>query len=350
MKKIFLFASLMVCLGICGTHAQEIAFTDPVYDMVKDGHHLYAATKSGVVCYDAEKKSYSVATLPDSLADENLRSVDCKNGEVYVGLYNGHVLKLNGNDYEYVGTVPDKILHKLRLDNDSNLYACARSLYKKTDEGWTQYKLPDSEISSTLSIYDACVDKDGAMWLAGRVLLGGAYRYDGEKISLILEIMGYAISVAADDAGKVWFGSMTKGLYLVENGTQTNNFTMTNSSLKEREIAAICTDADGTMWCGRNYLHHYADGDFTAYPMPADVAINSLVAIDGIVYIGTNSGIYTFANGEISKLKFRTNAIKNTTSVSTQNNGAYTLQGIKLNNDMLRSGNVYIQNGKKIVR
>lgn len=347
-KKVLM--ALLSFFAISGAYAQEPEFTDPVYDMVKDGHHLYAATKSGVIEYDAEKKSYSIVTLPDSLANESLRSVDCKNGEVYVGLYNGHVFKLNGSDYEYIGIVADKRLNKLRLDNDGNLYACARSLYKKTSDGWAQYKLPDSESSSTLSIYDACIDKDGAMWLAGRVLLGGAYKFDGDKITLIVDNTGYAISVAADNAGKVWIGSMTKGLYLVENDTQTSNFTTSNSSLKEREISAICTDADGTMWCGTKYLHRYANGEFTAYPMPDGSSINSLVAIDGIVYIGTNSGIYAFANGEISKLNLGTNAIKNTNSVSTKTEGAYTLQGIKLDNDMLRRGNVYIQNGKKILR
>lgn len=350
MKKKILFALLISSFGFCDSYAQESVSTYQVYDMVKDDHRLYIASKSGVIEYDADAKSYSIATLPDSLVEMNVESAIGKNGEVYAGLSNGHVFKLNDFNYEYIGTVPDKTINKLRFDNEGNVYACARSLYKKTDIGWTRYDLPNSSTASSLGIYDACSDKNGNLWLGCHLAMGGVYKFNGEQITMIDENTGIIKSVAVDDAGQVWLGSMAKGLYLLENGNLKSNFNTSNSSLKEMKISAICVDADGSLWCGRQYLHKYADGVFTAYQMPKDVVINSLETINGIIYIGTSNGVYVFDGIEVSLLNLSTNGINNISKRDLNTCTTYTLKGIKVNDNMLRKGNVYIKNGRKIVK
>lgn len=349
MKKTII-TSLLIGLCQCVGYAQETAISYSINDLANDGTCIYAATPNGVVMFDTDSNVYKTATLPDSLLGVQATSLDCnKEGKAYVGFANGQIFNIKGHEYEYVGTLPDKGLNKLRFDDNGNMFACCRSLYKKTSVDWERYSLPDSEQYSSLSIYDICPDENGNIWIGARLVMGGAYKFDGEKITLVVDNTRPIMSVAYNN-GQVWMGSAQNGLYLYENESVTNNFTLSNSDLKENFINAICADTEGNIWCGRNYLHKYSQGTFTAYDMPDDAVITSIANIGKTIYIGTTKGLYVLKNNDVVPVTATTDISSPSEVKGNTPQSFYDLQGKKVNGTDIRHGSIYIKHNKKFIK
>ena len=124
-----------------------------VYSMVTADSHLYLATDAEVIDYNFTEGKCCLTSLPDGESGLSPKSMVCGNGDVYVGFSDGHIYMLKDNGLKYLYSMPETSLNQLCLDSNGTLYACGRSLYKRTDTGWSQYILPDSEISSTHAIY-----------------------------------------------------------------------------------------------------------------------------------------------------------------------------------------------------
>ena len=322
-----------------------------VYSMVTADSHLYLATDAEVIDYNFTEGKCCLTSLPDGESGLSPKSMVCGNGDVYVGFSDGHIYMLKDNGLKYLYSMPETSLNQLCLDSNGTLYACGRSLYKRTDTGWSQYILPDSEISSTHAIYSMCADKAGCIWLGARLVSGGAYKYKNEQIELLNDKTGAIMAVASDNAGNVWMGSAAKGLFEFKKDVQTNNYTNVNSSLKDKTITAMCVDETGTLWLGRNYLQQYADGDFVSYPMPDGLSITCMTHCDGMLYLGTNAGLYTFVNGEIKPVNRGTSDVSLSSLPKPGQSGVYNLQGVRLDASSANTANrLYIKDGKVLLR
>lgn len=349
MKKLFLSMLLTIFIGSYKTAAENLSeITDMVYEMAKGDGHLYVALYSGVADYDIQANKITITYLPDSLS--NIRSIDCYKGKVCIGLRNGHVFQLQNGKYEYIGATRDNLVNKLRFDSNGNMYVAARHLFKKTDNGWDMYSMPRSEIASSYGIYSMAIGSNGDLWLGGKLLFGGVYKYSDGQISAIDEdYTGTVTSLACDGTGNVLAGTQNKGVRIYQNDTLTASYTTSNSNLKSDDFLETAIDENGTMWCGSSYLYKYENGDFVEYAMPEGVKTTHIMPYNSTLYLGTTKGLYYFTDGKIDIVNMQPTSIELTNQCQHLNQQAFTLQGIKTEEKDIRQGAVYIKNGKKII-
>lgn len=350
MKKLFLSMLLTIFIGSYKTAAENLSeITDMVYEMAKGDGHLYVALYSGVVDYDIRANKMTVTYLPDSLS--NIRSIDCYKGKVCIGLLNGHVFQLQNGKYEYIGATRDNLVNVLRFDSNGNMYVAARHLFKKTDTDWEMYSLPRSEIASSYGIYSMAAGGMGDLWLGGKLLFGGVYKYsDGQISSIDEDYTGIVTSLACDGMGNVLAGTSNKGVRLYQNGTLIANYTTSNSKLESNNSLETAIDENGTLWCGSSCLYKYENGDFVVYSMPENVNINNIMPYNGMLYLGTNKGLYYFVDGKIDIVNIQLSGINTSKLTKKHKTSVYTIQGIRTKEEFIKQGDIYIKNGQKIVR
>lgn len=123
-------------------------------------------------------------------------------------------------------------------------------------------------------------------------------------------------AVFEDGKGRIWVGNVERGLSVTESGsisdrnvagTEWKHLTAENAGLSHNSVSAICSDSLGRMWVGTwggglNLIVQGRHGhpEVIAGTFPPDDSADSLSyigslafdSINGLVWIGTNSGIY----------------------------------------------------------
>lgn len=113
-------------------------------------------------------------------------------------------------------------------------------------------------------------------------------------------------AVLNDGKGRLWIGSKEKGLWFVENEI-IRQFAVDQARFSDSTINSLCSDSSGTVWVATAGLGiARISGDrVTWYTSQQGLASDNVTAVycrrHGEVWIGTDSGLCMFGNGEISR-------------------------------------------------
>ena len=150
-------------------------------------------------------------------------------------------------------------------------------VFKKVDDQW-QYKhhLPSEEAPT--APYAVAQTKDGTGW-GGQV---GLRRFDGSLWERVTEpaALGSAWiqSLCADDAGGLWVGTRTQGIYHFDGKTWTQH--TTQDGLPYNRIISIAQDKKGLMWAATPRGMARFDGhSWTSDVLPNEITGN--LSFDG---------------------------------------------------------------------
>lgn len=162
---------------------------------------------------------------------------------------------------------------------------------------------------SQSTVFSIAQDTLGFMWLGTQ---DGLNRYDGRTFILYSPVNGnpnslqsnYIRSVFLDKQGTLWVGG-NKGISKYDyTANHFINFTLPRKS-GEWYISSIAEDADGVLWAGsKSGQVFYLEKNATAFKrlnideLSLNIqSIRVLLSADGILYIGTDTGLYTLHTG-----------------------------------------------------
>ena len=173
----------------------------------------------------------------------------------------------------------------------------------------TQTYTCDEVRCSSRSLEDLIVDSTGRVWIhwqayeGSRIVTG--YKENWEELPLKHSDINIR-KIAVDANGKLWIGTATDGLFIVD-GNEEKNFTENNSDLVGNAVTGIAFDNQGRAWIGA-YSYDTQTGGVNIFdgenwetyttenlPLLGKVLFPS-IAIDkqNQVWIGTDQGITVF--------------------------------------------------------
>ncbi|MFI3248964.1 MAG: two-component regulator propeller domain-containing protein [Rikenellaceae bacterium] len=196
-------------------------------DYAECNNTLYVATGRSLNKIKMEEGKYSDPEV--SLHNPSVRNILADSNYLWLALYNRGVLRQNLNDESYTGIMqrnglPSNIVRCLMQDRDKNIWIC-------TSNGIA--KIPSEERFKTNPKI--------------------------EKISPDSVGNHYAISIAEDRRGDIWYGTLGYGLYRLQKssgGASDIKYRATHISTKDglasNVIKAIVEDDNGVIWISTN--------------------------------------------------------------------------------------------------
>ncbi len=151
-------------------------------------------------------------------------------------------------------------------------------------------------------INDIAIAPNGDVWVATN---RGASKFSGGNWQNYTEIEGLidknvnAIDISA--AGVVWFGT-NQGLSRYENGVWTS-YTKAEG-LPHNQIKALAVDADGTLWLmtANGIVVRYNGTAWEKVGGLSNGNVDTMTAVDGIIWFGTNQGLVKYEMGLFTKV------------------------------------------------
>jgi signal transduction histidine kinase/ligand-binding sensor domain-containing protein len=135
------------------------------------------------------------------------------------------------------------------------------------------YSIPSPAGRST--VFDAIEDTHGKLWVASA---SGVYELNHGKWSPVIggdpSPQNYAVTLMETRRGSLWAGTLTSGLWLLQNGdngTRKPRLYTTGDGLGSNQIRSLYEDTEGTIWIGTfggglseivgGVIHHYGSQD-----------------------------------------------------------------------------------------
>ena len=227
-----------------------------------DEEILYFTNPNGTV-FQVQKdgKSYDTDTILKSSLP--IRSIVKIGEELFIGTFNGGLLKLKDDETEQVITRPRPFFVNT-LNRDSN----------------------------------------GKIWLGAESKNGSSGLFVAEKLpnlKVVGEDLGTINSIEFDKNKKIWIGSDLRGAYLFEGQTFRKRFTFENTSggLRSNKILATFVDREGVIWFGTDKgVSRYDAESPTNERISDDVQSNFVRTLflskNNKTFAGTNRGLFKF--------------------------------------------------------
>lgn len=258
--------------GVCRYDGRSLVYYlagTTVRGIVQDAKgDLWFATSSGVARYDGT--NFTRYTKADGSAGDDMWSVVLdRNGTIWFGTVDG-VSRFDGAQF-------------------------------------TSFALPVPDLTGRKDVFPApklvnCIvqDKAGNIWFGTNG--GGAYRYDGRKLTNYSEKEGlcnnFVQSIIEDRAGKMWFGTRFGGLCMYD-GSGFTSITK-KQGLASDFVWSLYPDRAGTLWiCSAGGgLCSLRGEEVTCYNEKDGLGNQYVQSIledgAGHLWIGTSGGVYRF--------------------------------------------------------
>ena len=234
------------------------------------------------------------------------------------------------HDPRQLGTLSADIVYDLLLDARGRLWAATTAGLDLWREGAGNFKVhlprpndPDTDLNLFISLAS---DSAGVLW-AGSAAGLYAFTPDRGQFSLYAHdpdrprspVKGPILSVLVDRSGLVWAGSWHTGLNKVDPAAgrfRVRRFAMPEAGLASAAVEAIIQDSRDRLWVavgeqprsagrGRLFVRESAGEEFRPV-VPRSVAdreFHSASSVhetaDGIIYVGTQRGLWQYADGVI---------------------------------------------------
>ena len=316
-------------------------------EQAPDGY-LWFATWEGLVRYNGlEFHVFDRRNTPE-LKDNGIRSVHASaGGTIVVGTSRGGVSVKRGDDWRHWsmadGLAQDEIMDAL--------YDSAGRLWVATENSGISVVQPSGKVVAydarngmpSNVTYSLLLDRDGSMWAAtagglvhfdaGRVVrfgiesglpqapafhlmqdatgtlyVGterGLYRRKAarfEPVSPLLPQDGVP-SIALDNAGNLWVGTINNGLLRLAKSGAVDRFS-SQRGLPNNRVAALLVDREGSIWAGTNGgLLRLSDAPFTTWNGDQGLSDDYVRALaegrDGSLWVGTSRGLNRIRDGKV---------------------------------------------------
>ncbi|MGZ3884590.1 MAG: ligand-binding sensor domain-containing protein, partial [Bacteroidia bacterium] len=146
-------------------------------------------------------------------------------------------------------------------------------------------------------------DSKGYLWSGG---YGGLSRFDGKQFLNFSQKNGlinhYVNAICEDDSGKIYVGTV-EGLSILKGTVIQKNYDSHNG-LKEKNINTLCFIKDIGVFIGtKKGLYLLRDQTFSAIQSLENKEIKCLFKKEGVLWVGTSSGLFKYKLGDKSIVK-----------------------------------------------
>lgn len=198
---------------------------------------------------------------------------------------------------------------------------------------WTRYRnvflkeklsgqtVKTDTVMKDVEVNQVLVDSEGNTWFATHGM--GLYKYfiqDFDKYGP--PDLKVVMAVHRDHTGAIWAGSMTRGLWKMENGKITSYFDRKESY--RNEVLAIAEGPDQTVWVGTSFglgRYNRSKDRFKWYTRDDGLSSSAIISIQfdekGNMYLGTfNGGVNYFDGASFRPFTMKEGLSSNTLSAS----------------------------------
>lgn len=328
LSKPFLYICLLLTVAAGSTRAQRLSFRqltvedglsqNAVMSITRDNRgFMWYGTRYGLNRHDGVRfKIYKSTTgnttsIPDNVVNALLTDAE---GTLWVGTsaglcrYNDHSdaferITLPDTNGCYVSYLYEDNSHRLWVGTDYGLFVLADKKKNRFIRAYPHIPLLATKGNMVRCIYQL---RNGHLWAGtskGLVDLSPngqhtIYTHTGQPGSLSAD---YITSLAEDNEGHLWAGTLHDGLNRLEQNGQFTPFLQTGSTPANNNIRKIMRVGDGRLWVGTQdglNIIHPSTGQATLYRHDPDITTslsnNSVHSLyqdaAGTVWIGTYHG------------------------------------------------------------
>ena len=363
MKSLFFtFAALFMAALANAQVTQDYS----VYDIAASSDYLYLATTKGVVRVAKgvvdESQKQVVLALPEAENVSYFQSVAVDASTIWAIDNTFQIwtrsLDSEGGFESYSHISAKRQPRFVRTDSQGNVWVIGVDVQRvnlfSVLETYS-YNL----FSSICHPSDVVFDSSGRdFWFCGTYTGSGAYHYNSatNEVETLPIGIGHAYGIAPDSKGHVWVAP--NATYLQEIvGNEVTNYTSDNSNSPNTKWFKIGVDAEDRLWLETNpktSLYQFDGNRFDAYPAEVPTIMRFLLN-DGILYAGTDAGLYVIVDGKVISYSDYILDMKNTTAAESihfegfdagnSESIRYNLQGMQV--DEHYRGLILTKDGKK---
>ena len=284
--------------------------------MDKSGCLWIGSGHNGLAIADLNSKPFYALRMPIKEFRPFIRSIykDTQN-RLWIGIKLGGVYILKDNHYTELDIEKKQNFNAIYEDTDRNIWICANhNIYIYRNE--KLYKLTDlkgipGDIYSKIKFASTIIqDQYGNIWIGGTgqlLVLKDVFK-ESFQFRLIDEPYAQDLYCMQKDVnGKLWFGSRSKGVFILninDDGNVLNfsNLTTKNSPVKSDKIWCICIDRQGknvyiATDSGMNEFN-LIDSKFTNIKLPNRLANDKIMNIiedeKGDLWLNTSQGVLRY--------------------------------------------------------
>jgi ligand-binding sensor domain-containing protein/signal transduction histidine kinase len=230
-----------------------------------------------------------------------------KDGYLWFGTSKG-LIRFDGLEFKEIG-MPDHIQFRSRvisslasskagglwfgINADSLGYFDGQNCFPVTNVSW---------VDRSMDVRSILEGSNAVVWVASQAVTGRFVKDTTNEMSFGNEI-GDGMSVGSSSWGRVWMGTVRRGLYYWQDGKLTR---FPDDSLNQSIIFAVAEDAAGQIWIGTDVGLRCYDSNFQRKEIgnPHFEVRALLVDRHEVVWAGTSgNGLMCYKNGTLATLK-----------------------------------------------
>lgn len=309
-----------------------LPFEDIKCLLFDDENNLWLGS-NGQGAFKFSGKAFVNYMTKDGLSDDIILSIqEDQDGRLWLGTYSkgviildpssGKVSPLGTEDTTKEFQLSDNKVWSGKIDSKNRKWiGTALGLNLVTDTGMIVFKASDDEHTlDNGKITTICESEFGSIWVGMRT--GIALYLNNGTFKNFTNTNGFSgsniRSIVEDQDNNLWCGA-DNGLFKFNPRTKSTEKITLGSELKDVKVLSLAIDRSQRLWVGTdNGLFLKTSNGFKYISTGQDVRsnfVNFLLSEDGILWIGTNYGIYSLAyfNDETYRIKAFTNheGIKN---------------------------------------
>ena len=280
-----------------------------VTSLVAHDGNMLIGTLGGMSNWDGRQFTSDFKTIGLFTNQINGMVVDDQH-RIWLGTFNGAVRMSEEQrlTISEVNGLPQNEVLDVFCDSESNVWLGTRfGLVRVRNLAFSHFGSTEE-----LDIYPSSLfaDSKGNLWAGNEA--GGVLEFDGDQFVLAFEdpdINDHQISsIAEDDLGNLWFGTMDFGGLFQYDGKRFFIYS-DEFGLADNYINCLVADEDGLLYIGTpNGLSTFDGASFEVVYISDDFATNHITALevmsDGSVLIGSKNGaVNRFVNGEVKAVE-----------------------------------------------
>jgi ligand-binding sensor domain-containing protein len=272
------------------------------------GNTIWVGTTGGLIRYNTETGVKTIFNKGNSSLPSNaVETVQADNeGNIWIGTYDAGIAVYDGKNWKAYSTtnsvLPGNAVRSIFIDkNDNKWIGTDLGLVKVTGTNW---KVMDGFMGD---VWSMDMDKDGALWIGCG---GGTWMLKNSTFTNLSDSVPLygTTDVECDTVTGLTIMAGTGGV-ITWNGQRFGRIRL--DSQQVTEIEKVAFDQNHNLWMasGGEGVLEFDGKNFTTYQNIPLVG-RSISFENGQIWLGTDQGLYSFANGSWTKSDITSSPIK----------------------------------------